>query len=77
MIRPEGTYLAWLDFRQLKIPPESLQRLMEEKAGVIMNQGTIFGETGAGFQRLNVACPRSLLSEGLDRISEAVQSLDT
>ncbi|MDW7676433.1 MAG: MalY/PatB family protein [Bacillota bacterium] len=77
MIRPEGTYLAWLDFRSLDMSPASLQQFMEEKAGVIMNQGPIFGETGAGFQRLNVACPRSLLIEGLDRISLAIQSLDT
>jgi len=73
MIRPEGTYLAWLDFRTSGMSLDLLQRFTEEKAGVLMNQGYIFGETGAGFQRLNVACPRSLLAEGLDRIVSAFQ----
>lgn len=75
MGRPEGTYLAWLDFRQLGMTNLELQAFMEEKAGVVMNQGHVFGPTGSGFQRLNVACPRSLLAQGLDQMAAAIESL--
>jgi len=75
MRRPEGTYLAWIDCRQLGMSTLELQKFMEEKAGVVMNQGHVFGETGAGFQRLNFACPRALLAEGLDKIAYALQSI--
>ncbi len=75
MKRPEGTYLAWIDCRQLGMDRLELQKFTEEKAGVVMNQGHVFGETGAGFQRLNVACPRSLLAEGLDKIAMALKSI--
>lgn len=75
MRRPEGTYLTWIDCRQLGMTTLELQKFTEEKAGVVMNQGHVFGETGAGFQRLNVACPRALLAEGLDKIAMALKSI--
>lgn len=75
MRRPEGTYLAWIDCRQLGMSTLEMQKFMEEKAGVVMNQGHVFGETGAGFQRLNLACPRVLLAEGLDKIAYALNSI--
>jgi cystathionine beta-lyase len=73
--RPEGTYLAWLDFRAYGLTPKELDRLMTEKAGLWLDGGTIFGAEGAGFQRVNFACPRSVLAQALAQIKEAVDSL--
>ncbi len=73
LMKPEGTYLAWMDFRKLGLHQNGLEQLIEQKAKVALNQGYIFGETGSGFQRLNFACPRSLLVEGLERIASAVR----
>ncbi len=75
-IKPEGTYLVWLDCRGLGIDdPKELQRFFNEEAKVGMNAGYIFGPGGEGFMRLNIGCPRSLLEEGLGRIEEAVSRL--
>lgn len=72
-VRPEGTYLAWLDFRALGMEPKALQAFLVQKAGVGLNAGYTFGPGGEGFERMNLACPRSVLEEGLQRIKEAVQ----
>lgn len=72
-VRPEGTYLAWLDCRELAIDQAALGRLMIETAGVGLNDGLDFGEEGRGFMRLNFGCPRSILLEGLQRIERAVE----
>ncbi len=75
-VRPEGTYLVWLDCRGLGIAdPKELQKFFNEKAKVGMNAGYTFGPGGEGFMRMNIACPRSLLQEGLRRIEEAVREL--
>jgi len=75
VIKPEGTYLVWLDFRKLGIDPHTLEDLMLKKAKVWLDEGYIFGREGKGFERINVACPRSLLKQGLQRIEKAVNSL--
>ncbi|MCX5970421.1 MAG: cystathionine beta-lyase, partial [Coprothermobacterota bacterium] len=73
MIPPEGTYLAWLDCRSLRLPQAELdQRLVD--AGLGLSSGTLYGPQGEGFQRLNFACPRSLLEEGLSRLEVALGS---
>ncbi len=72
VIEPEGTYLLWLDFRDVNPDHEEMTRLLIEKAGVAPDPGQIFGEEGNGFHRLNLACPRELLEKGLERISEAL-----
>jgi cysteine-S-conjugate beta-lyase len=72
-IRPEGTYLVWLDCRELGMTPEALKALMIGRARVGLNGGTMFGTGGEGFQRLNIACPRSVLNEALMRIAGAVR----
>lgn len=64
----EGTYLVWLDFRKLGLSNEQLEDLIVNKAGLWLDSGAIFGESGLGFQRINVACPRSILKEALMRI---------
>ncbi|MBE6990078.1 MAG: pyridoxal phosphate-dependent aminotransferase [Ruminococcaceae bacterium] len=68
----EGTYLAWLDCRSLGLDSSGLDDLFLKKAGVWLNNGAMFGQGGEGFMRLNFACPRSVLSEGIRRIRRAV-----
>ncbi len=69
---PEGTYLAWIDFSGYGLDDRELSRLLLKKANVLLEGGTIFGPEGSGFQRMNIACPRSILKEGLTRISAAL-----
>ncbi|EXX89181.1 hypothetical protein BG52_00265, partial [Paenibacillus darwinianus] len=72
-IRPEGTYMVWLDCRAVSEDPQELKRLMFERAGVAFSEGSVFGKQGAGFLRVNVACRRALLVEALGRFAEAVR----
>jgi cystathionine beta-lyase len=75
VIRPQGTYLLWLDCRALELDDMTLRKFMREQARVGFDDGFVFGEGGSGFQRMNIACPRSLLREALGRIEEAVNAL--
>ncbi len=73
-VKPEGTYLMWLDCRGLGFRDgPALGDFMVHQARVGLCEGYWFGEQGAGFERLNVACPRATLSEGLERIAAAVE----
>lgn len=74
VIKPEGTYLMWLDFRALGLDVEALHNLMFS-AGLAFDEGYIFGTGGAGFQRINIGCPRSTVVECCHRLEEAVASL--
>lgn len=74
-IKPEGTYLAWLDCRELPVANDRINRFMVEKAGVGMNEGASFGENGTGFQRLNFGCPRKTLKTALENIELAVKKM--
>ena len=75
VIRPEGTYLVWLDCRELGLDKWALKRLMLEKARIFLDEGFIFGPEGEGFERINIACPRSILQDALERIRWAVDGL--
>jgi cystathionine beta-lyase len=75
VIRPEGTYLVWVDCRRLRLDGEGLRRLMFEEAKLYFDEGFIFGPEGEGFERINIACPRSILAEALERIRIAVDKL--
>ena len=75
VVRPEGTYLVWLDCQGLGLESSILRQLMMEKAKVYLDDGNIFGPEGEGFQRINLACPRPLLAEALDRINHAVSEI--
>lgn len=75
VIRPEGTYLVWLDCRQLGLDKCGLKCLMVEKARIFPDEGCIFGPEGDGFERINIACPRSILEDALKRIRQAVEGL--
>ncbi|MDR3230887.1 MAG: pyridoxal phosphate-dependent aminotransferase [Synergistaceae bacterium] len=69
--RLEGTYLAWMDFRAVETDPDRLQKRMLTEARVWLDEGKIFGPEGNGFERIVIACPRSILKEALDRIAGA------
>ncbi|MGF2734472.1 MalY/PatB family protein [Marinobacter sp. DUT-1] len=69
---PEGTYLMWLDCRELGLDDAGLKRFFVQDAGVGMNPGISFGGPGSGFMRLNIGCPRQTLVEVLDRIERAM-----
>lgn len=68
VIDGEGTYLLWLDFRKTGIDPDELDRRIIYDAKLWLDSGKIFGKTGAGFQRINVAAPRKTVEECLERI---------
>ena len=68
---PEATYLIWLDFSAWGMKPVSLQRFIIEKAGLGLNNGPAFGRQGQGFQRLNVASPRSIIEEAMEKLLKA------
>ena len=71
----QATYLVWLNCKALNMAPKELNKFFLEKAKVAMNEGSTFGPGGAGFMRMNIACPRSRLVEGLHRIEAAVKQL--
>lgn len=73
MIEPEGTYLVWLDFGSLGLTEEQREELLTKKAGIWLDSGAIFGAAGEGFERINIACPRSILKDALERIERAVR----
>jgi len=64
---PEGTFLLWLDFRELGLSPDEVTRFLRSKAGWSLTRGIAFGPQGAGFGRLNIACQQSRLSTALDK----------
>lgn len=72
LVEPEGTYLLWLDCRGLGLSSFELDEFIIKKAGLWLDSGAIFGAAGKGFQRINVACPRSVLQEALERIQRAI-----
>lgn len=71
-IRPEASYLVWLDCTKLGLAQHELIELFEEKANLFLNEGTIFGKEGNGFMRLNVGCPRATLTQALTQLREAI-----
>lgn len=75
IVENEGTYLLWLDFRQLQLSEEELEKLIIGQAKLWLDSGRIFGNAGKGFQRINVACPKKTLEEALIRLERAVKSL--
>jgi len=72
-MKPEGTYMVWMDCTAISNKPAELKKLMFDKAGVAFSEGSVFGEQGAGYLRVNLACPRSLLMEALDKFAKAVR----
>ncbi len=72
---PESTYLAWVDVSAYTGPQTELRRLFAERAGVIVNDGSMFVQNAEGFLRLNLACPRAIVEKGLSRICRVLNEL--
>lgn len=72
MVPSEGTYLAWIDFNgYVNGDAEKLEEIMQKKAKVALDEGYIFGDAGRGFERINIATPRSVVEDCMDRILKA------
>ena len=76
MVPSEGTYLAWIDFNgYVHGDAEKLEELMQKKAKVALDEGYIFGTAGRGFERINIAAPRSVIEDCMKRIQSALEDL--
>lgn len=71
--RPQASFLVWLDCRELGLDHQQLNDLFVKKARLALNDGEMFGKGGEGFMRLNIATPRAILQDALERLSKAVQ----
>ncbi|MGM0550247.1 MAG: MalY/PatB family protein [Bacteroidota bacterium] len=72
MMRPEGTYLVWVDFSALQFTDEELNQFIIHEAQLGLNRGSMFGSNGKLFMRFNIACPRALLTQGLQQLKDAI-----
>jgi cystathionine beta-lyase len=72
LVEPEGTYLVWLNFEGLGMGVKALAKFLAQEAGIAVNPGYWFGREGAGYARMNIASPRSVLEEALLRLSSAL-----
>lgn len=75
VISPEGLYLIWVDMRALHMSNQELEKFMLEKAHLWLDEGYIFGTGGDGFERFNIACPRSTLKKALEQLDAAIKTL--
>ena len=71
----QGTYLQWLDFRSLGMDCDALETFMTKKARLFLDEGYLFGEAGKGFERINLACPTTLLQAALGHLFAAARAL--
>jgi len=74
VIEPQGTYLQWIDFGPLGFGPEERRVRIYENARVWLDDGLMFGEAGANFERINLACPRATLTQALERMANSLQN---
>jgi cystathionine beta-lyase len=75
LIEPDGTFLVWIDFRELGLDARQLEKFFTSDAHMAVNPGHWFGREGAGFARINIACPRSVLQTALGQLDKAINSL--
>ncbi len=75
LVKLEGTYLVWMDCRATGMPSQELNDRLVEEAKLCLNPGAMYGPEGEGFLRWNIACPRSVLREGLERFQYFAQSM--
>lgn len=73
MIQPEGTYLIWLDFQKYNLEEKEREEIIVNKANLWLDSGTMFGPDGKGYERINIACPRSTLKKALQQLAGAFQ----
>lgn len=74
VVKLEGTYLVWIDCRKLGISSGELEEKLIREGKVWLNPGSMYGDAGEGFMRINIACPRSRLEEGLNRLARVFHS---
>ncbi len=74
LVEPEGTYLVWVDFSALGMEVPELEDFVVGKANLWLDGGHIFGKSGCGFQRFNIACPRSVLRQALEQLETAIRT---
>lgn len=74
-VKPESTFLMWINFEKLGMKQDKLNEFIIKKARLGLNDGAAFGAAGNGFMRLNFACPRAVLDEGLARLKNAVDNI--
>ncbi|WP_234124289.1 MalY/PatB family protein [Clostridium hydrogenum] len=72
VVKPEATYLIWIDCRSLGISSKEFSKKLLLEGKLRINYGSIYGDNGEGFIRINIACPRELLKEGLERLKKVV-----
>ncbi|WP_300465205.1 MalY/PatB family protein [Desulfobacula sp.] len=70
----QGTYLAWVDFRNIGLDDKKMTTILEEDAHVALDHGEWFGENGIGFERFNLACPRSILTKAAEAVVSAIKN---
>lgn len=75
LINPQATYLGWIDLREYEADGEKLEKKIYKEGKLALDGGTWFGKGGEGFVRLNFACPRSLLEEGLSRLCNVINNI--
>lgn len=73
--KPQGTYLLWLDCRELNLTQEELVKFFINDAKLALNDGITFGEEGRGYMRMNLGSPRSVIEKALKQLKDAVDSL--
>jgi len=74
-MRPQASFLVWLDCRQLHLGHDELNHLFVNQARLALNDGEMFGMGGEGFMRMNVGTQRAVLQEALERLSKAVSEI--
>ena len=73
LVQPDGTYLAWIDFRGLGLEVPLLARWLAHEAGIAMSPGHWFGREGAGFARMSIAAPPDVIQEAVERLVRAIR----
>lgn len=74
-VRPQASFLIWLDCRKLGLSQEELVDLFVNKAHLALNDGSMFGREGTGYMRMNIACPASVVRSALESLDRAVKAL--
>lgn len=74
LVEPQGTYLVWLDCRELKLTRKEMEELIVYKAKLWLDPGHIFGSSGEGFERINIACRRETLEKALTQLKLALEA---
>ena len=69
---PKRTYLLWIDCREITEDSEKLAAFLRKETGLNLSSGIQYGKTGEGFLRMNIACPRAVLKDGLQRLKDGI-----